>query len=257
MTGGTADRLAWRVEETCFNAFPSLEQVYLGGWLLRFSPGGPRRAASSINPLRPDCDTRPELLDAAAALYRRRGMPALFRLPSFVAPEVEQSLAARGYGCEGESCVIYGDIGALGAASGEAVRLSRSPSAGWFAAMSSLQRRGAEQSAVYSRILRAIAVPIAFAELRVGSEPAALAYGIVHDRLLCYESVITSRCFRRQGLARRVIAALAAWGRDNGAAAACLQVETDNAPARALYHGFGLTSELYRYHYRRAPADRS
>jgi N-acetylglutamate synthase len=68
--------------------------------------------------------------------------------------------------------------------------------------------------------------------------------------------VITDPRRRRQGLGYRVIAALAAWARESGAEAACLQVEAGNAPARALYQRFGLTTELYHYHYRREPPAR-
>ena len=31
----TAVALAWRIEETCLNAFPALKQVMLGQWLMR------------------------------------------------------------------------------------------------------------------------------------------------------------------------------------------------------------------------------
>ena len=67
--------------------------------------------------------------------------------------------------------------------------------------------------------------------------------------------MVTDPARRRRGLARRVIASLAAWARDSGATGACLQVEAGNLPARALYSGFGL-AELYRYHYRREPSRR-
>src|SRR5438046_1109763 len=107
--------------------------------------------------------------------------------------------------------------------------------------------------AVYRRIVEAVAVPAAFAGLRMDGHLAALAYGAVSDGLLCYESVITDAARRRQGLAWRVIASLAAWGRAVGARGVCLQVEASNAPARALYDRLGLKTELYRYHYRRQP----
>jgi len=93
----------------------------------------------------------------------------------------------------------------------------------------------------------------AFAELAVEGEAAALAYGVIHRGMLCFESVVTDAQRRRQGLSRRVLAALAEWGKQNGARVATLQVEADNAPARALYHSVGMTTQLHRYHYRRQP----
>jgi ribosomal protein S18 acetylase RimI-like enzyme len=90
--------------------------------------------------------------------------------------------------------------------------------------------------------------------LTIDGTPAALAYGALHDGLFCYESVITDPNRRRQGLGRRLLATLAGWACDNGAAAACLQVEAHNTAGRALYASFGLGQELFRYHYRREPA---
>ena len=119
--------------------------------------------------------------------------------------------------------------------------------------MSALQGHRDAHRQTYRRIVRAIAVPTAFAGLRIDGRLAALAYGTVGDGLLCYESVVTDPDRRRQGLAWRVIASLAAWGRDQDAHGVCLQVEASNAPARALYDRFGLTTELYRYHYMRQP----
>lgn len=254
MPRSSAAALAWRIEEAELNAFPAIRQVLIGGWALRFSEGGPRRGANSASPLSADCDADDGLIDTAEMLYRRRGSTPLFRIPSILPPAIDARLAARGYRREGESCVIYGGMAGIAAAHDAGVRLLASPSPRWLAAMAELQGRTAEQSAVYGRIVRAIALPAAFAMLAIDGAPAALAYAAIHDGLLCYESVITDPRRRRQGLARRIIATLAAWGRDHGADAACLQVEADNAPARALYDKFGLTREISRYHYRRAPA---
>jgi GNAT superfamily N-acetyltransferase len=249
--GMTADERPWRVEQTCFNAFPSLQQVLFEGWLMRFS-GGLSRRANSVNPLGPGCSRIAAAIAAAEALYRAQGLPTIFRVPSLVDPALDRELASRGYTSEGESCVLYGAMGGLAAAADPAVRLSASPDAEFLAAMATLQGHSATQSAIYRGILGAIAIPARFALLAVDGAPAALGYGALHDGLLCYESVITDQGHRRQGLARRVLGSLAAWARDTGATGACLQVEAANAPALALYVGFGL-GELYRYHYRRAP----
>jgi GNAT superfamily N-acetyltransferase len=119
--------------------------------------------------------------------------------------------------------------------------------------MAELQGHTEAHRAVYRRIVEAVAVPAAFAGLRIDGRLVALAYGAVSDGLLCYESVVTDAARRRQGLGWRVVASLAAWARAEGARGVCLQVEAGNAPARALYERFGLTTELYRYGYRRQP----
>jgi ribosomal protein S18 acetylase RimI-like enzyme len=121
--------------------------------------------------------------------------------------------------------------------------------------MAALQNHSSEQAAIYRRIVGQLAIPAAFATLSdEGGGTVALAYGALHNGLLCYQSVITDRRRRRQGWGRRIVNALASWGRDQGAVGACLEVETHNTPARALYDAVGLKRELYRYHYRREPA---
>src|SRR5712691_2036701 len=85
-----------RCEEGCFNAFPSLRQILLDGWLLRFSDGLSRRA-NSVNPLRADSGNIDAVIDAAEGLYRRQGLPTIFRVPSIVGPALDRELAALGY----------------------------------------------------------------------------------------------------------------------------------------------------------------
>jgi GNAT superfamily N-acetyltransferase len=243
--------LAWRVEATCFNAFPSLKQAILAGWVLRFSEGLSRRA-NSANPLEPNHAPPEAVIEAVEALYRRQGQPAIVRVPSILTA-IDAPLEARGYRSEGESCVLYGEMDGVAAVADTGVELSPHAGTVWLAAMAAVQGHSAAHRQTYRRIVRAIAVPAAFAGLRIDGRLAALAYGAISGGLLCYESVITDPRRRRHGLARRVIASLAAWARDEGARGACLQVEAGNTPARALYDRFGLTTELYRYHYLRQP----
>jgi N-acetylglutamate synthase len=249
--------IAWAAEEAAINGFPPLRQVVLGDWLLRFS-GSVRRTANSVTPLRQPDIAIDELVETAEALYRAQGQPAIFRLPSFLPPEIDRQLAARGYTAEGESCIIEGPLDPIAAAAAPfggttAVRLHARPVPEWLAAMARLQGQAPDYHSVYRQIVEAVVLPVAFAELAVEGEAAALAYGIVHRGLLCFESVVTDARRRRQGLSRRVLAALAEWGRRNGADRGTLQVEADNTPARALYHAIGMTTELHRYHYRRQP----
>jgi ribosomal protein S18 acetylase RimI-like enzyme len=248
----TAGGLEWQVEETCLNAWPALRQVLLDGWVLRFSEGLTRRA-NSVNPLNRLRNIGRDLIAACEALYQRRQLPTIFRLPTIIDPDLDERLAELGYSREGESCVRYGNLANLDMASGAGVQLLPRPTREWFAAMAALQNHAPEQRRTYRRIVGAIAIPAAFAALAVDGEFVALAYGAVHDRLLCYESVVTDPDHQRRGYARRVIANLAAWAKDQGAEGACLEVEAHNSRALALYDLVGLKTELYRYHYRREP----
>jgi N-acetylglutamate synthase len=252
----TTAGLEWRVEETCLNAWPALRQVLLNGWVLRFSEGLTRRA-NSVNPLRGPRETTGELIAGCEALYRRRQLPTIFRLPSIIADDLDRQLDAAGYGREGASCVRFGELTAVEAANDPDVQLFPRPGREWFAAMGALQNHTPEQRRTYRRIVGSLAIPAAFAALAIDGEFVALAYGAVHDRLLCYESVITDPRRKRRGYARRVIASLAAWAKNQGAEGACLEVEAHNTAALALYDLVGLKTELFRYHYRREPKSRS
>ncbi len=244
--------LAWRVERACRNSWPALRLMWLDDWQLRLGEGLTRRA-NSANPLRPDYRDSAALVVACEALYQSHDQPAIFRLPTIIDRALDRRLAARGYTGEGESLVLYGDIAGVAAAADPAVRLPAQPGAEWFAAMTLLQGHSERQSRSYRRIVEALAVPAVFALLTVDGEPAALAYGAVSEGLLCYQSVVADRRRRRQGFARRIVASLAAWGRERGVEGVCLEVEAANLAARALYDGIGLKTELYRYHYRRQP----
>jgi N-acetylglutamate synthase len=248
----TPGRLAWRVEETCLNAWPALRQVLLDGWVLRFSEGLTRRA-NSANPLRGPRETGDGLIAACEALYQRRQLPTIFRLPSIIDLDLDGRLDELGYGREGESCVRYGDLSSVEMASDADVRLLTRPTREWFAAMAALQNYTTEQRRTYRRIVGSIAIPAAFAALAIDGEFVALAVGAIHNRLLCYESMITHPRRQRRGYARRVIACLAAWAKGEGAEGACLEVAAHNTAALALYDVVGLKTELYRYHYRRKP----
>lgn len=247
--------IAWAAEEAAINGFPPARQVVFDGWMLRFSGGG-RRTANSVTPLREASDDVGALMATAEALYRAESQPVIFRLPSFLTPSVDRAFAARGYTEEGASSVIEGPLDHIVAASpggAEAVQLTPRPTGDWLDAMSQLQGHSAEYRPLYRRTVGLVTLPASFAVLAVDGTPVALAYAIIHRGLLCYESVVTHAQHRRKGYSRRVLAALADWGKRNGVTMATLQVEAHNTPGRTLYHAIGMTTELHRYHYRRAP----
>lgn len=248
---------AWPAEEAAINGFPPLRQVVLGDWLLRFS-SGVRRTANSVTPLREPQGGIDEVVAIAEGLYRAQWQPAIFRIPSFIDPAIDAALAARGYTAEGESCIIEGPLDPIIATAApfggpDTVTLHDRPTDDWFAAMARLQGQRPAFQTGYREIVNGVVLPAAFAMLAIEGAAVALAYGTVHRGMLCFESVVTDAQHRRKGYSRRVLAALAQWAEGQGATIATLQVEADNTPGRTLYHAIGMTTELHRYHYRRAP----
>ena len=163
-------------------------------------------------------------------------------------------LADLGYGAEAETITLYADVADVSLAPGADIECLPRPTPEWLAAMAALQGRSPEERAVYELVVGSIAIPAVFAGVRVDDQYAALAFGALHDGLLCFESLITGEAFRGRGYARRLMGALLGWGAEQGADGVCLQVEAWNTSAISLYRNLGLTTELYRYHYRREPA---
>jgi N-acetylglutamate synthase len=248
---GRDENLSWRAERALQMAWPALEEQACGDWRARFAPGVSRRS-NSANPTRAASRNIDADIAACESAYRARGLPAIFRLPGIIAPAADERLARLDYVVEGETVTLHAALAPVAVRDSE-IRITAQPDGAWLAAMAEWQGQTPVQAAIYRRVVESIAIPAGFAGLREEGEWATLAYGAIGDGLLCCESVIAHPRRRGRGHARRMMRALLAWGAERGARDVCLQVAADNAPGLALYRSLGLTTELYRYHYRREP----
>ncbi|MCB8822355.1 GNAT family N-acetyltransferase [Microvirga rosea] len=244
-----------RVQEACLNGWPALREVALDGWLLRFSQGYTRRV-NSVNILAPGERPLDEKIRYCEALYADQGLPTIFCVPTTGLIQLDQILDQRGYAPpEDETRVLHVSLEQGEPVRSEDVALDEGrPSEDWLQTLTDLQGRRERERRIHRQILDALAVPAVFASVPVGAgRLGAMAFGAVHDGIVCVNSVATDPEFRRRGLAQKTIAAILAWARDvRGATGACVPVAADNAPAVALYQGLGFRDEIFRYHYRRA-----
>jgi GNAT superfamily N-acetyltransferase len=243
--------LKWRVEEACLNAWPSPRQLFLHGWILRFS-GGSTRRTNSVNPMRWDRRDAPGIIAAAETLYGSLGRNTIFRLPDMAA-DIDEALNRRGYVFDEDVATLIADPVTMPRLVPSDAVLSEAPDEAWLAMRQRTAGMGDADFAVYRQMLDILVLPRRFASISEGNAVCSIAYGAIHDRLLVIESVATLPAFRKRGLGARTVGALLAWGCDEGIEAACLQVVADNQPARALYDRLGFTRDLYHYHYRHAP----
>ncbi|MFG3153853.1 GNAT family N-acetyltransferase [Streptomyces sp. NPDC048219] len=235
-------------------AWRPVESEWLGEWELRAAAGFTRRA-NSVLPLG---DPGMPLDDALAAVrrwYGERGLPAYVQTATGAEGTQEllcAELERRGWVREVTAEVWTGGLAPVAdRAEGTGVVLSREAGEAW---LGRYRRKGLSDVAL--RVLNSgpsvwfATVPGAGAP---GTEaPAAIGRCVVDGRWASFAAVEVDPGQRRRGLATEVMAALARRALDEGASAAWLQVEEDNAGARALYAGMGFSAH-HAYHHYRAP----
>lgn len=236
-------------------AWRPLESERLGEWELRAAAGFTRRANSVL----PAGDPGLPLDEALAAVrrwYGERGLPAYVQTATGAEGTQEalcEELERRGWVREvtaelwtGALAPLADRAGGAGGAEDAGVVLSREADAAWLARY---RRKGVGEAAL--KVLGGgPSVWFATVPGTAGGVPAAIGRCVVDGRWAGFAAVEVDPEQRRRGLATAVMAALARQALDEGASAAWLQVENDNAGARALYAALGFTAHHAYHHYR-------
>ncbi len=241
------------LEALAVTAWPPAVQERLEGWRLGFDRGVTRRANSTL-PNSLTAETDPETLIAEVERrYRTRGLAPCFKISPAAAPaDLDRRLEARGYGAEGHSLVLTagpgGVSGSAAPAPGVTSQLLEDAAPAWCAAC--WPEVGPAEAEARAAIAGRIESPRAFALATVEGQPAGAAAIACSKGWACITAVNTLSAWRRRGVAWTLMAVLADWAMRQAAEGLYLQVEADNAAARALYDrlGFGIA---YPYHYRR------
>ncbi|MFD7813755.1 GNAT family N-acetyltransferase [Streptomyces sp. NPDC059785] len=232
-------------------AWQPVESERLGAWELRAASGYTKRANSALPLGDPGLP-----LDAALAAvrdwYAARDLPA--RIQTATGAEGTQELlcaelAERGWTREVTAGLWTGALAPVADRETAAeVRLDRHADRAW---LDRYQRKGLSEVAL--RVLGSgPSVWFATVPGADGAAPAAIGRCVVDGRWAGFAAVEVDPAYRRRGLAKDVMAALAGRALAEGASAAWLQVEADNAGARALYTGLGFEAH-HAYHHYRAP----
>jgi ribosomal protein S18 acetylase RimI-like enzyme len=243
-------RIAGLEERGC-NAWPALRTVLAGGWLVRSAEGFSKRANSAC--ALPGAAPLHTVLPALRDAYAGQGLPCILRLTPLAPPGSGALLDAEGWETVDETSVQSTRLvdGSPGAAGRDAARLSLAPvaDADWIAGFARANGRADMKQEVMLRMLASLRHPAAFARLFEAGEPVCYGMAVAERGMVGLFDIATPAGHRGRGHARRLVAGLMAWGRDQGAREAYLQVTTTNAAALALYARLGF-AEDYRYVYR-------
>jgi GNAT superfamily N-acetyltransferase len=91
-----------------------------------------------------------------------------------------------------------------------------------------------------------------FVSLQSNDKTFACGLGVLQSGYIGLFDIVTDKVFRGHGYGRQVVESILAWGKQNGAQKAYLQVMFNNPPALHLYSKIGFI-EKYQYWYRIKP----
>ncbi len=251
------DALLSRIEDAGINASAPHEQLWLDGWLVRFSPGKAKRARciQAVAAGRTSVEAK---LERCLALYEKVGLRPCVRVTPFsLPPGLDDTLAELGMERIDDTRVMVTplDTGSTPIddrqGAGDLIeRIDGDSFAEWVG-----EQRGSSPSQRHAHAERLRASPVDYrASLLIDSSGAAVAGGqvAIEGDLVGLYDVFTVVAARGRGLARTLCQQLLRIARSEGAQTAYLQVEASNAPARSVYHGLGFV-DAYAYHYRSPP----
>ncbi len=249
-----ATALVREIESALMSTWPAIRTAIEGAWLVRTAEGFSGRA-NAVTILDPGDDDDVEARIAwAESVFGGQGLVPVFRETPLMPAAVRGALRERGYGPGQATHMLHGrlpapnadDIGTEG--HGAQVRGFDTPDGPWIEAARQCSPRIASGGDAVLRMLSAMATPARYIAVEDADGPAAVVQAGLHRGMLTVHNVATHPERRRRGHARRAMAAALDWGRAEEASRFWIAVEAGNAPARALYAGYGL-ADIYRYRY--------
>jgi len=246
-----------RLEELTLNTSPAIHQCFYDGWVLRASATDTRRA-NSVTSLQSSTLPLEEKIAYAEAWYRVHGQPAIFRLTEMLSPpELDGLLEQRGYTREVETYMMTFDL-TKGIRPGDyelppgAKVVERDPAQG----LDDVHRMKAVTPEQHSRDLHRQSLwkgEQVFLSLKTINGVASTGMARYEDGHVGIFNMRTASKARDKGYATMLVAYLLAWGLEEGATKAFLQVDKANAAAISVYRKFGF-EPAYTYWHRVQPA---
>jgi GNAT superfamily N-acetyltransferase len=249
-----------RIEDAGINASAPREQLWIDGWLVRFSPGKAKRArcVQAVAAGRLPLDAR---IARCLAVFASAGLQPYFRITPFSQPDgLDEELSARGMERIDDTRVMVAAIESGADALPEAGEARDASSfrlvdgdafAEWVGA-----QRGSAPEARAAHAERIRQSPVRHRALFMVDDagmPVAGGQVVVEGEVAGLYDIFSTEAKRGRGLARALCRRLLQLAAAEGVRVAYLQVEASNAPARRVYERLGF-ADAYAYHYRTPPA---
>jgi GNAT superfamily N-acetyltransferase len=240
--------LVLALESRLVNAWPSFESQLCEGWLLRFARGYSKRA-NSATPIMAGASVDDALVEHMIKQFLRLNVRPTFRLTGLESPDVDAALAARGFDAIEPTFGMVCEVGAGEWEVDASVTLEENVSKRWVRETAASYGGDKADDSILIEIVSRIRQPHMFASLDLDGTNVAWGLGVAERGYVGLYDIVVSPDLRGLGLGRQIVTSLIAWGRQQGAATAYLQVREENEVARALYASLGF-GDAYRYTHR-------
>ncbi|MEN8114836.1 MAG: GNAT family N-acetyltransferase [Actinomycetota bacterium] len=234
------------IERAAATAWPAAETEILGEWVLSAGDGFSRRRNSAV-PIGVIANNAGERVDEVVSWYRERGITPRFRITPMCDREIDDLLEERGFVLEDPVLVMTRSLEHAETPPGivEKVRATDD----WIEA--ELNALDIDRSLIspWLDTLSTTPSPVVFTTATERGSTVGAGFGVVVDDLLGSFELAVEPKHRRKGHATRLMDAIHAFGRRNGAQHGFLQVVEENHAAVALYTALGYDT-VYRYWYR-------
>jgi len=237
------------IEELSLNAWPSLQTMLYDGWVIRFANGYTKRA-NSVNPLYASTLDLDEKIRFCKRIYQSNKLPVVFKMTPAVCPDhLEKRLSAGGYRQDSPTSVQVMGLGSVDAQGTGEVNLQEILAEEWLDDFCRMNAVAESHRETLRQILINIVPRHCFVSLKSDEKAIACGLGVLQSGYIGLFDIVTDAASRNRGYGQKIVNSILAWGRQNGAREAYLQVMLDNATALHLYSKIGFV-EKYQYWYR-------
>jgi N-acetylglutamate synthase len=240
------------MEELSMNAWPALRTLHYDGWVLRYADGYTKRA-NSVYPLYSSEIVVNEKIGFCESFYRDLSLPTVFKMTAASTPaDLDARLEEHSYRADSQTSVQLLNLNAKKYETPTNVELTSEGTEAWHAAFARMNHVSPERRTTHENILRTILPDKCYASIRLDGEIIGCGLGVAQGSYLGLFDIVIDPDHRQQGYGKRLMLALLAWGVQQGAHTAYLQVMCNNEPALRLYEELGF-EEKYQYWYRIKP----
>lgn len=243
---GIREKMELEIEKASLKAWPALECIENGDWILRFANGYTKRA-NSVTVLGGAHSNIDEKIRYCESQYKSRNLKPIFRLPSFVNPEgLDKALERKGFNLVDPTLVMRKK---LAEKTPRDCSLSQENIDNWLKIFNQFTDANPDNEEKHLGILNSISSKTLFAVHRISENTVSCGLGVLENEYFGVFDLATDQKQQRKGYATILLSKMLDWAKNSGAKTAYLQVTQSNAPALSLYQNLGF-SKLYEYWYR-------